>query len=181
MPKSPLQRQKFSTATYSSIRICGALAGERSFAAHSPTVHQPFFPRTLANDRRTLSELPRTLTEPAANWKTVRQKSVFTESSRTGLKHSANYCSPRTTRVKVRVMVMVNFNHNPNRSRGTIVCGERTTVRRISETSPKRFNINNSLANCSPARGELRQCSRQFARREEKAGEFAANERSIAG
>ena len=113
------------------VRVRGIIWGERSFAANSrklarirsdsrriransPTVRQLFFSRTLANDWRTHGELSRTLAEFAriraefaANWRTVRQKSVFIKSFSSGFKYSANYCSPRTIRVRVKVRVMV--------------------------------------------------------------------------
>ena len=64
-------------------------ANDRSprIRADPPTVRKLFFSRTLVNDWRTLGELPRTLAEFAriraefaANWRTVRQKSVFIKS-----------------------------------------------------------------------------------------------------
>ena len=81
----------------------GFAANSREFANCSPTFFSREHWRTIgehsANSRehwRSSREFARIRAEFAANWRTVRQKSVFIKSFSSGFKYSANDCSPRT-------------------------------------------------------------------------------------
>ena len=80
----------------------GFAANSREFANCSPTFFSCEHWRTIgehsANSRehwRSSREFARIRAEFAANWRTVRQKSVFIESFSSGFKYSANYSPVR--------------------------------------------------------------------------------------